>query len=95
MFTKRLQPTAAVLGLPRSLRALFIRQHEPLNAVGMLALRAICLCLMPNLRLACVAVNLHDDALTLYAGAGWLVGSDPFFARGLKLKIKQQVCAFY
>jgi len=32
---------------------------------------------MPNLRYSLRCGELHDDALTLYAGAGVVAGSDP------------------
>ncbi len=74
---KRLQPTAAVCGLPRSVARAFIRKHEPFErrwyagSAGYLSL--------PHAEFA-VSLRcgeLHDDALTLYAGAGVVAGSDP------------------
>ncbi|HEK1718477.1 TPA: isochorismate synthase [Proteus mirabilis] len=74
---QRLQPTAAVCGLPRSIARTFIRQHEPFErrwyagSAGYLSL--------PHAEFA-VSLRcgeLHDDALTLYAGAGVVAGSDP------------------
>lgn len=73
----RLQPTAAVCGLPRTGARAFIRQHEPFErrwyagSAGYLGI--------PHAEFA-VSLRcgeLHDDTLTLYAGAGVVAGSDP------------------
>ncbi|MBN6248471.1 chorismate-binding protein, partial [Escherichia coli] len=66
-----------VCGLPRSIARTFIRQHEHFErrwyagSAGYLSL--------PHAEFA-VSLRcgeLHDDALTLYAGAGVVAGSDP------------------
>ncbi|MBG6045731.1 isochorismate synthase [Proteus mirabilis] len=74
---QRLQPTAAVCGLPRSIARTFIRQHEPFErrwyagSAGYLSLSHA------EFAVSLRCGELHDDALTLYAGAGVVAGSDP------------------
>lgn len=73
----RLQPTAAVCGLPRTIAREFIRQHEPFErrwyagSAGFLGLPRT------EFAVSLRCGELHDNTLTLYAGAGVVAGSDP------------------
>ncbi|NLU15915.1 MAG: isochorismate synthase MenF [Serratia liquefaciens] len=72
----RLQPTAAVAGLPRQAASEFILQHEPFSrgwyagSAGYLSASRSEFCV--SLRCA----QLDGDRLRLYAGAGIVAGSD-------------------
>ncbi|OAT46058.1 menaquinone-specific isochorismate synthase [Proteus hauseri ATCC 700826] len=74
---KRLQPTAAVCGLPRTVARAFIHQHEPFKrrwyagSAGYLGLSHA------EFAVSLRCGELHDDTLTLYAGAGVVAGSSP------------------
>lgn len=73
----RLQPTAAVAGLPRQTALDFITRHEPFardwyaGSAGYLSLAQSEFCV--SLRSA----KVEHDTLRLYAGAGIVSGSDP------------------
>lgn len=73
---QRLQPTAAVAGLPRQAAREFIRQHEPFSrgwyagSAGYLSSSLSEFCV--SLRCA----QLEGERLRLYAGAGIVAGSD-------------------
>ncbi|CDG18270.1 isochorismate synthase (isochorismate hydroxymutase 2), menaquinone biosynthesis [Xenorhabdus doucetiae] len=74
---RRLQPTAAVAGLPREAARQFLANHEPFKrdwyagSAGYLGLEQSEFAV--SLRCACI----HDKVLALYAGAGIVAGSDP------------------
>jgi menaquinone-specific isochorismate synthase len=74
---QRLQPTAAVAGLPRHLAQAFIKHHEPFNrqwyagSAGYLSLRQSEFCV------ALRSARILADRLELFAGAGIVAGSDP------------------
>lgn len=74
---KRLQPTAAVCGLPRTVARAFIHQHEPFKrrwyagSAGYLGLSHA------EFAVSLRCGELHDETLTLYAGAGVVAGSSP------------------
>ncbi|MBD2780707.1 isochorismate synthase MenF [Xenorhabdus sp. CUL] len=74
---RRLQPTAAVAGLPRDAALQFLAEHEPFNREWY-AGSAGYLCLEESefaVSLRCAHIN--NDLLSLYAGAGIVSGSDP------------------
>lgn len=74
---QRLQPTAAVCGLPRSCARDFIRQNEPFErrwyagSAGYVGLS------QAEFAVSLRCGELRDNTLTLYAGAGVVAGSDP------------------
>ncbi|WP_244589896.1 isochorismate synthase [Xenorhabdus budapestensis] len=73
----RLQPTAAVAGLPREAARQFLAENEPFHR-GWYAGSAGYLCLEQSefaVSLRCAYIN--GDLLSLYAGAGIVSGSDP------------------
>ncbi|WP_431221615.1 isochorismate synthase MenF [Serratia sp. L9] len=74
---QRLQPTAAVAGLPRQAARDFIRQHEPFprrwyaGSAGYLSAAQSEFCV------ALRSCQIDDAQVQLYAGAGIVAGSDP------------------
>lgn len=74
---QRLQPTAAVAGLPRQASREFIRQHEPFSrrwyagSAGYLSVAQAEFCV------ALRSCQIEDAQVELYAGAGIVSGSDP------------------
>ena len=74
---QRLQPTAAVAGLPRQASLEFIRQHEPFSrgwyagSAGYLSASQAEFCV------ALRSCQIEDARVELYAGAGIVAGSDP------------------
>lgn len=74
---QRLQPTAAVAGLPRQAARDFIHQHEPFprrwyaGSAGYLSAAQSEFCV------ALRSCQIDDDQVQLYAGAGIVAGSDP------------------
>lgn len=74
---QRLQPTAAVAGLPRRAARVFIAAHEPVargwyaGCAGYLSAGRAEFCV------ALRSCQIDDDSLQLYAGAGIVSGSDP------------------
>ncbi|MEB7585380.1 isochorismate synthase MenF [Serratia rubidaea] len=74
---QRLQPTAAVAGLPRQAARAFIAAHEPAargwyaGCAGYLSAERSEFCV------ALRSCQIDDDSLQLYAGAGIVSGSDP------------------
>ncbi|KHS97255.1 isochorismate synthase [Pectobacterium brasiliense] len=72
-----LQPTAAVAGLPRQEARRFIAEHEPFErgwyagSAGYLSRQ------QSEFSVALRSAEVRDHVLTLYAGAGIVVGSDP------------------
>ncbi|MDC9592471.1 isochorismate synthase MenF [Xenorhabdus sp. IM139775] len=74
---RRLQPTAAVAGLPREAARQFLANNEPFKrdwyagSAGYLGLDQSEFAV--SLRCACI----HHNVLALYAGAGIVAGSDP------------------
>lgn len=74
---QRLQPTAAVAGLPRQAARDFIRQHEPFprrwyaGSAGYISVSQAEFCV------ALRSCQIEDAQVELYAGAGIVAGSDP------------------
>lgn len=74
---RRLQPTAAVAGLPREAARHFILQDEPFDrgwyagSAGYLSLARA------EFAVALRSALIEDDRIHLYAGAGIVAGSDP------------------
>ncbi|WP_025122816.1 MULTISPECIES: isochorismate synthase MenF [unclassified Serratia (in: enterobacteria)] len=74
---QRLQPTAAVAGLPRQASREFIRQHEPFSrrwyagSAGYLSVAQAEFCV------ALRSCQIEDAQVELYAGAGIVAGSVP------------------
>ncbi|WP_319939686.1 isochorismate synthase MenF [Xenorhabdus littoralis] len=74
---RRLQPTAAVAGLPREAARQFLAENEPFNREWY-AGSAGYLCLdQSEFAVSLRCAHIDDDLLSLYAGAGIVAGSDP------------------
>ncbi|MEQ1968498.1 isochorismate synthase [Xenorhabdus nematophila] len=74
---RRLQPTAAVAGLPREAARQFLADNEPFDR-GWYAGSAGYLCLeQSEFAVSLRCAHIHDNLLSLYAGAGIVAGSDP------------------
>ncbi|WP_368666799.1 isochorismate synthase [Xenorhabdus sp. PB62.4] len=74
---RRLQPTAAVAGLPREAARQFLSDNEPFNR-GWYAGSAGYLCLeQSEFAVSLRCAHIYDNLLSLYAGAGIVAGSDP------------------
>ncbi|MBD2812583.1 isochorismate synthase [Xenorhabdus sp. Vera] len=74
---RRLQPTAAVAGLPREAARQFLAENEPFNR-DWYAGSAGYLCLeQSEFAVSLRCAHIHDNLLSLYAGAGIVAGSDP------------------
>ncbi|KGT91781.1 isochorismate synthase [Erwinia typographi] len=76
LLIRRLQPTAAVAGLPRQQAQLFIQQHEPFSrgwyagSVGWLSASE------SEFTVALRCGLVEEDSVRLYAGAGIVAGSE-------------------
>ncbi|WP_092507856.1 isochorismate synthase [Xenorhabdus mauleonii] len=74
---RRLQPTAAVAGLPREAARQFLTENEPFNREWY-AGSAGYLCLeQSEFAVSLRCAQIHDNKLSLYAGAGIVADSDP------------------
>lgn len=74
---QRLQPTAAVAGLPRNIARQFIAENEPFSrgwyagSAGYLSLK------QTEFSVTLRSAWVEDSQIHLYAGAGIVAGSDP------------------
>jgi menaquinone-specific isochorismate synthase len=74
---QRLQPTAAVAGLPRQAARDFIRQHEPFSRRWYAGSAGYLSAAQAEFCVALRSCQIDDAQVRLYAGAGIVAGSDP------------------
>ncbi|UIM99791.1 isochorismate synthase MenF [Yersinia ruckeri] len=73
----RLQPTAAVAGLPREVARQFIRQHEPFSRAWYAGSAGYFCREQAEFAVALRSAQVEDNQVRIYAGAGIVAGSDP------------------
>lgn len=74
---RRLQPTAAVAGLPRQAARNFIRQHEPFSRHWYAGSAGYLCATQAEFCVALRSCQIEGAEVQLYAGAGIVAGSDP------------------
>ncbi len=74
---RRLQPTAAVAGLPRQAARDFIRRYEPFSRCWYAGSAGYLSAAQAEFCVALRSCQIEDAQVQLYAGAGIVAGSDP------------------
>ncbi|MFA3779643.1 isochorismate synthase MenF [Yersinia sp. 1652 StPb PI] len=74
---QRLQPTAAVAGLPRNVARQFIAQHEPFSRGWYAGSAGYLSAKQTEFSVALRSARVEEQQVHLYAGAGIVAGSDP------------------
>ncbi|GAA0329192.1 isochorismate synthase [Morganella psychrotolerans] len=74
---QRLQPTAAVAGLPRTAALAFLRKNEPFERNWYAGSGGWCSPSQSEFAVSLRCAQIHGSQIDLYAGAGIVAGSDP------------------